>query len=76
MSVMIQIRHVPDEIHKALKIRAVQKGMNLSEYLLREITAIAQHPTLEEVVQRIESRPAVRIEESSVAAVRSERESR
>jgi len=49
MSSMIQIRHVPDDIHKTLKIRAIQNGMSLSDYLLREITQLAKRPTLNDL---------------------------
>lgn len=76
MSTMIQIRHVPDDIHKTLKIRAIEKGMSLSDYLLREITEIVKRPTLEEVMQRVESRYTSTISEDSGDALRAERESR
>lgn len=76
MSRMIQIRHVPDDIHKILKIRAVEKSMSLSEYLLRELTRMVKRPTLDDVMERIEKRALVDIEESSVDAVRAERQAR
>lgn len=73
---MIQVRHVPDEIHKTLKIRAVQNGMSLSDYLLRELSQIAKRPTLEDIVTRIEQQPQIQIKESSAEALRAEREAR
>lgn len=73
---MIQIRHVPDDIHKLLKIRAVEQGLSLSDYLLRELTQMVKRPTLDDVLARIEKRASVEIEESSVDAVRAERETR
>jgi plasmid stability protein len=76
MSVMIQIRHVPDDIHKALKTRATEKGMSLSDYLLREVTKIVKQPTLEKMLERIEARETESILENSVDAVRAEREAR
>ena len=39
---MIQIRNVPDEVHQALKIRAAKAGMSLSEFLLHEVTKVAE----------------------------------
>ena len=57
MSSMIQIRHVPDDIHKTLKIRAIQNGMTLSDYLLREINQLAKRPTLNDLLARIEKKP-------------------
>ena len=41
MSKMIQIRNVPDDLHRALKVRAAREGMTLSAYLLREIAQLA-----------------------------------
>jgi plasmid stability protein len=76
MSVMIQIRHVPDDIHKNLKIRAIKKGMSLSDYLLSELVKIVKRPTLEDILARIEAREPVNVQESSVDAVRAEREAR
>lgn len=76
MSAMIQIRHVPDDVHKALKIRATKNGMSLSDYLLRELTKIVKRPTLEEMLERIETHQPTRIEENSVDAIRAEREAR
>ena len=74
MSRMIQIRHVPDEIHKILKIRAAEKGLSLSDYLLRELTQMVKRPTLDEVLERVENQTPVDIKESSVDAVRAERD--
>jgi len=41
MSKMIQLRHVPDALHRKLKARAAKKGMSLSDYLIAELTPIA-----------------------------------
>ena len=76
MSSMIQIRHVPDDIHRTLKIRAIKNGMSLSDYLLREITQLAKRPTLNDLLARIEKNVSVEIKESSADAVRAEREAR
>jgi plasmid stability protein len=70
MSKMIQIRNVPDEVHSTLKMRAAQEGMSLSDYLRREVTKVAERPTLEEVIDRIRERGPVSEPFDSVAAVR------
>ena len=41
MSVMIQIRNVPDDLHRTLKARAAKAGMSLSDYLLDEVRRVA-----------------------------------
>jgi len=76
MSKMIQIRNVPDEIHRVLKVRAAQAGTTLSDYLLREMTAVAQRPTVEELIERVRRRGSARPDEDSARAVRAERDGR
>ena len=76
MSKMIQLRNVPDNVHRILKIRATEAGMSLSEFLVREVTHIAQRPSVDELLARIQHRPAVTVSEESVAAVRAERDTR
>ena len=54
MSKMIQIRNVPEGLHRKLKSRAALEGVSLSDYLLNEIAGIAEKPTLAELTRRIE----------------------
>lgn len=75
MSKMIQIKNVPDSVHRALKARAAQTGMTLSDYLLKEISEVAKRPTLEEILAALEARGPVDVPFDSAAAVRAERES-
>lgn len=74
MSKMIQIRNVPDELHRMLKTRAAQLGMSLSDYLLSEIHQIADKPTLEEYLARVSDRGTVRVKESPADVIRRHRE--
>ncbi len=68
---MIQIRNVPDEVHRTLKVRAAQAGMSLSDYLLRELTKISGRPTWEEWREGIKARgPLVGDDFDSAAAIR------
>jgi antitoxin FitA len=70
MSKMIQIRNVPDDVHKALKIRATKEGMSLSDFLLREMTKVAEQPTLEEMIERIRRREPVELDEDPAVTIR------
>ena len=71
MPKMIQIRNVPDDIHRALKVRAAKEGMTLSAYLLREIAQLAERPTLEELIERAQRRkPLKPFTEDSVQIIR------
>jgi plasmid stability protein len=73
---MIQVRNVPDELHRHLKSRAALCGMSLSDYLLNEIRQIAERPTLEELRARLERYPDVVLSVPSADAVRTERDRR
>lgn len=73
---MIQIRNVPDELHRKLKMRAASEGMSLSDYMLRLMKNIAAVPTIEEVRERLARLPPVHLSESVADAVRDERERR
>ncbi len=76
MSTMIQIRHVPDPLHRKLKARAAQEGKSLSDYLLREIKRIAERPTMEEIMERLASLPPVNPCVPPAQIIREERDSR
>jgi plasmid stability protein len=76
MSKMIQLRNVPDTLHRSLKARAAMAGMSLSDYLLTEIKEIAERPTLAELRDRLRTRRAVTVQLNTARLVREERESR
>jgi antitoxin FitA len=76
MSKMIQLRNVPEPLHRRLKARAAIAGMSLSDYLLAEIKEIAERPTLAELRERLHKRKAVKVELETARLVREEREER
>jgi antitoxin FitA len=76
MSKMIQLRNVPDALHRSLKARAAMAGMSLSDYLVNEIKEIAERPTLAELRERLQRRKPVAIELDAARLVREEREAR
>ena len=53
MSKMIQVRNVPDDVHRTLKARAAVAGMSLSDYVKQDLVAAAARPTLEEIDARV-----------------------
>ena len=75
MSKMIQIRNVPDAVHRTIKSRAAQAGMTLSDYLLAEIARIAALPTRDEMLARLHSRTPVKLKTAAARVIRRERES-
>jgi plasmid stability protein len=56
MSVMIQVRNVPDEVHRTLKTRAAATGTSLSDYVKRELVRAAEQATLDEIDEQIQAR--------------------
>lgn len=75
MATTVQIRNVPEGVHKRLKARAAEAGMSLSEYLLGEIARFAALPTREEMRARLRSRARVKLTESAAKMIRRERDS-
>ena len=73
---MIQIRNVPDDLHRLLKSRAALAGQSLSDYLLEELKRVASRPTLRELKERINTRAPVAPPIPPSEVLRIERESR
>ena len=70
MAKTIQIRNVPDALHRVLKSRAAEAGISLSGYLLAEIREIAGRPTLEKISERLGEREPVVLPVSAARVIR------
>lgn len=70
---MIQIRNVPEEVHRRLKMRAAQAGQSLSDYLLREVTESARLPTNAEMLERLRTLPVPQSDVDTAELIRDER---
>ena len=73
---MIQIRNVPEALHRKLKARAAMEGVSLSDYLLKEAERMAEAPTLAEMKAQLARLSPVTTRISPAAAVRAERDGR
>jgi plasmid stability protein len=73
MAKMVQLRNVPDDLHRSLKARAAMAGMSLSDYLLAEIREIAERPTLAEFRDRLHQRKPVDAELHTARLIQEER---
>ncbi len=71
---MIQIRNVPDALHRELKVRAARTGMTLSDYLLAELRALAVRPTMREWLAGSERWEPVATSQPPAAVIAAERE--
>lgn len=56
IAALVQIRAVPDEVHRKLKSRAVASGVSLSKYLRTVLDRAALQPTPEELAERMRAR--------------------
>jgi plasmid stability protein len=56
----VQIRDVPDDVHRRLKAQAASSGRSLNEHLLAQLTEIASTPTLTELTERLRRLPPYR----------------
>jgi antitoxin FitA len=74
MSKMIQVRNVPDDLHRQLKVRAASLGMSLSDYLLGELRRIGERPTAEELDRRLRRRKPVYLGDLPARLIREARE--
>jgi antitoxin FitA len=75
MSKMVQIRNVPDALHRKLKVRAAGSGQTLSDYLMAELERLAARPTREEMRARLHGRKRVILKTPAAVVIREERES-
>ena len=68
----VQIRGVPDDVHRRLKSQAALEGQSLNEFLLARMTDIARTPTIAELAERVRARGAY-TGPSAATAVREDR---
>jgi plasmid stability protein len=73
MAKMIQIRHVPDTLHRQLRVRAARAGMSLSDYLRVELEQAARRLSVEELREKLLALEPVSVSESPARALRRER---
>lgn len=76
MSPMVQIRNVPDELHRRAKARAALEGLSLSEFALRGLQRAVERPTLAELAARVRRLPPVDGCPSAAEVIREERDGR
>lgn len=73
---MVQIRNVPEEVHRRLKARAAMEGRSLSELALAELTRSLERPTRRELIERVQARERATVSLSPTDVLRAERDAR
>jgi plasmid stability protein len=76
MSTMIQVRNVPDVLHRKLKARAALAGLSLSDYVLAELKRSLDRPTRDEFLTRLAARTRTQPTPRPADLVRAERDAR
>jgi plasmid stability protein len=72
MSKMIQVRNVPDDVHRILKVRAAAEGLSLSDYVKRDLEELATQATIEEVFARARARGSSGVTAEEIVAIQRE----
>lgn len=72
---MLQIRNIPAETHRRLKMRAAEEGMSMSDYVMREVSHALEVPTRREVIERLRAMPRRHLRPSPTVIVRKARDS-
>ena len=70
---MIQIRNVPEPLHRQLKARAALEGVSMSRFILREIERALARPSRRELLDAIGSQPEFVLDRSPADILREER---
>jgi plasmid stability protein len=76
MSKMIQVRNVPDPLHRKLKVRAAEQGISLSDYILTELRRLADRMSPLELAERARTIVREDMSPSPAELLRSERDRR
>jgi plasmid stability protein len=73
---MVQVRNVPDHVHRILKARAAREGMSLSDFIKRELEHSAERPTMQEWLDRVAQAKPIPVRRSAAEVLRELREAR
>ena len=76
MTMMIQIRDVPEALHRRLKARPALEGVSMSRFVLREIERALERPSRREWIEAIRSQPEVELDISPADILRDQRNRR
>lgn len=74
MTVHLQIRDLPDELHRILRQRAAARGLSLRQYALEVLREHCQQPTLDEWLDGLSRLEPVSLSTPAAEAVHEARE--
>ena len=76
MSKMIQVRNVPEQLHRKLKVRAAEQGVSLSDYILIELRRLADRISPQELAERVQKIAREELAPTPAEILRAERDER
>ena len=76
MARMLQVRDIPDPLHKELVRRARARGQTLTDYVQGILEREVARPPVEEVFERIHRHPPVDLGRPAAELIREERRER
>ena len=76
MSTTIQIRNVPELMHRRLKARAAMEGVSMSQYVMWAIERALERPSRKELLAAVARQPELALEPSPADVLRAERDAR
>ena len=66
----LQVRNVPEDLHRTLKAKAASEGLSLSDFVLSEVEKVAKRPTPRELRERLRRRDPVHLRPSAAEVIR------
>jgi plasmid stability protein len=73
---MVQLRSVPPDLHRRLKVRAAMEGLSMSDYVMRELRKALDRPMRQQVLERLQARPVRKLKRRPAEVIRTERPAR
>lgn len=67
---MIQVRDVPEQVHRTLKARAAREGMSLSDFIKRELERSVERPTMREWLELTAQTKPISSKQSAAQVIR------
>jgi hypothetical protein len=71
---MVQVKGVPEDVHRILKARAALRGQTLSDYLRGEMQRLAARPSPDELLVLLDHDAPAALGDSAAGEVRRSRE--
>jgi antitoxin FitA len=76
MNKMIQVRNLTPDLHKKVKIRAIEEGLTITDWVENLIIREVERPSMKDIFAVLKSRKPMHLNPTAVEMVREDRDSR